>query len=296
MKSFLGILVIAICLGHCLTVTARPVAVHDFLGREVALPQPARRIVALAPHSVENLFSAGAGDHVVGVVSYSNYPPAARTISQVGTFNAFSIELIAALQPDLLVMWGSGNGMQALEQLQVLNIPVYVSEPRLLSDVPRAIRDLGTLAGTTEASEAEARRVEDTVARLRDRYSGQRQLGVFYEIWNNPLQTVNGDHLISQVIELCGARNIFAQAPTLAPRISLESVIAYGPDAIVASGMGKARPDWLDQWRAYPDIPAVANDALLFVDPDHIQRPTSRVLLGAEHLCEQLQGVRERIE
>ena len=123
-------------------------------------------------------------------------------------------------------------------------------------------------------------------------YGGQRQIRVLYQIWNEPLQTVNGDHLISQVIGLCGGSNIFAGAAGLAPRISVESVLQRNPEAIVASGMDKARPEWLDQWRAYPAIDAVAKQALFFVDPDHIQRPTARILLGASELCGQLQSLR----
>lgn len=271
-----------------------PVRVQDMAGRAVELAAPAARIVALAPHSVENIFSAGAGDALVGVTEYSNYPPPARRISRIGSFNAYSLEMIAALQPDLIVMWASGNGMQTMQALQVLDIPIFVSEPRQLADIPRAIRALGMLAGTEAVSEPEAQRIESSIDALRQRYGGQMTVSVFYEIWNEPLQTINGDHLISQVIELCGGINIFADAPTLAPRISIESVLARNPRAIVASGMGEARPEWLDQWRNYPALQAVAEEALFFINPDHIQRPTARVLLGAARLCEQLDSLRPK--
>ena len=271
---------------------AGSVSVEDFAGRTVTLAAPARRIVALAPHIVENIFSAGAGDRLVGVVSYSNYPEAARKIPRVGSYNAFSLETIASLEPDLIVMWGSGNGMQSLARLELLGIPVFVSEPRQLEDIPRTIRDLGTLAGTRPGSEARALEVEQALGSLRAAYSNRRPLKVFYEIWNEPLQTINGEHLISQLIGLCGGRNIFADLTTLAPRVSIESVLARAPDAIVASGMGESRPDWLDQWRQYPALPAASNNALFFVPPDHLQRPTARVLFGARALCEQLDTAR----
>jgi iron complex transport system substrate-binding protein len=271
---------------------ALAITVQDFAGREVTLKQPARRIVALAPDIVENLFSAGAGERLVGAVSYSNYPQQAKAIPEVGTYNAFSLEKILALQPDLVVMWGSGNGMQTLPKLEGLGIPVYVSELRKLSDVPESIRRLGQLAGTDTVAEAEARRIESEIESLHKRYSGRRSLGVFYQIWNEPLQTVNREHLISEIIALCGGHNVFGDASALAPRISIESVLLRDPDAIVASGMGEARPEWLDQWRAYPSLKAVAGDALFFINPDHLQRPTARILLGAQHLCQQLEQVR----
>lgn len=277
----------------CVQATSvRAISVQDSAGREVTLEQPARRIVALAPDIVENLFSAGAGDRLVGAVSYSNYPEQATALPEVGSYNAFSLEQILALHPDLVVMWGSGNGMQTLSKLEALGLPVYVSELRKLSDVPESIRRLGQLAGTASVAEAEARRIEVEIESLHNRYSNRRSLGVFYQIWNDPLQTVNGEHLISEVIALCGGRNVFGDAIALAPRISVESVLLRNPDAIVASGMGEARPEWLDQWRAYPSLKAVAGDALFFVNPNHLQRPTARILLGAQRLCEQLDQLR----
>jgi len=268
-------------------------SVEDFAGRTVTLKKPAQRIVALSPHIVENVFSAGAGEKLIGAVSYSNFPPEASDIPQVGSYNAFSLEHIVALKPDLVIMWGSGNGMATLQKFEALNIPVYVSELRALDDVPESIRRIGALAGTTAVSELEAQRIESAIADMRNRYGKSRNLNVFYQIWNEPLQTINGEHLISQVIQLCGGKNVFTDAVSLAPQISLESIFLRNPDAIVASGMGAARPEWLDVWRKYPSLSAVKSNALFFVDPNHIQRPTARILLGAQSLCSQLDQLRK---
>ena len=275
-----------------IAVPAQAITVQDFSGREVTLDQPAKRIVALAPHIVENLYSAGAGDKLVGVVSYSNFPDEAKNVPEVGTYNAFSLEQVLALNPDLIVMWGSGNGMQTLSKFEALGIPVYVSELRQLSDVPKSIRNLSQLAGTPAIGEAEASRIETELNALQRRYGEKRSLSVLYQIWNDPLQTVNGEHLISEIIALCGGHNVFGDASSLAPRVSIESVLLRDPDAIVASGMGEARPEWLDQWRAYPSLTAVADEALFFVNPDHLQRPSARIVLGARSLCQQLDQIR----
>jgi iron complex transport system substrate-binding protein len=287
MKLRLALLFLAV-----IAVPAHAITVQDFSGREVTLAQPAERIVALAPHIVENLYSAGAGDKLVGIVSYSNFPDEAKNIPEVGTYNAFSLEQVLALQPDLVVMWGSGNGMQTLPQFETLGIPVYVSELRQLSDVPKSIRNLSQLAGTPTIGEAEASRIEAELSILQRRYKERRSLSVLYQIWNDPLQTVNGEHLISEIIALCGGYNVFGDANSLAPRISIESVLLRDPDAIVASGMGEARPEWLDEWRAYPSLTAVADNALFVVNPDHLQRPSARIVLGAQSLCQQLDQVR----
>ena len=287
MKLRLALLFLAV-----IAVPAQAITVQDFSGREVTLDQSAKRIVALAPHIVENLYSAGAGDKLVGVVSYSNFPDEAKNVPEVGTYNAFSLEQVLALNPDLVVMWGSGNGMQTLSTFEALGIPVYVSELRQLSDVPKSIRNLSQLAGTPAIGEAEASRIETELNALHRRYGEKRSLSVLYQIWNDPLQTVNGEHLISEIISLCGGYNIFGDARSLAPRVSIESVLLRDPDAIVASGMGEARPEWLDQWRAYPSLTAVADEALFFVNPDHLQRPSARIVLGARSLCQQLDQVR----
>ena len=287
MKLWLALLFLAV-----IAVPAQAITVQDFSGREVTLDQPAKRIVALAPHIVENLYSAGAGDKLVGVVSYSNFPDEAKNVPEVGSYNAFSLEQVLALNPDLVVMWGSGNGMQTLSKFEALGIPVYVSELRQLSDVPKSIRNLSQLAGTPAIGEAEASRIETELNALHRRYGEKRSLSVLYQIWNDPLQTVNGEHLISEIISLCGGYNIFGDARSLAPRVSIESVLLRDPDAIVASGMGEARPEWLDQWRAYPSLTAVADEALFFVNPDHLQRPSARIVLGAQSLCQQLDQIR----
>ena len=275
-----------------IAVPAQAITVLDFSEREVTLDQPAKRIVALAPHIVENLYSAGAGDKLVGVVSYSNFPDEAKNVPEVGTYNAFSLEQVLALQPDLVVMWGSGNGMQTLSKFEAMGIPVYVSELRQLSDVPKSIRNLSQLAGTPAIGEAEASRIETELNALHRLYGEKRSLSVLYQIWNDPLQTVNGEHLISEIISLCGGYNIFGDARSLAPRVSIESVLLRDPNAIVASGMGEARPEWLDQWRAYPSLTAVSDEALFFVNPDHLQRPSARIVLGAQSLCQQLDQIR----
>jgi len=264
---------------------AAPVTVTDFAGREIRLEQPARRIVALAPHIVENVFSAGAGGRLVGVVSDSNFPPAAREIPQVGDYQAWSLEAILARDPDLVLLWGSGGEGAAQATLRGLGIPTYVSEPRRLEHIPRAIRAIGALAGTAAAAEAAARRFENELVRLRSAYQRTETVSVFYQVWHRPLQTLNGEHLVSDVIRLCGGYNLFADAPHLAPRVSLEAVLARNPQVILASGSGKARPAWLDDWKQYPRLAAVRNGALLAIHADLIQRPTPRVLAGARTLC-----------
>lgn len=273
---------------------AESVRVIDFANREVVLPQAAKRVVALAPHIVENAFSAGCGGKLVGVISYSNYPPQAKSLPVVGGYQAYSLEKIASLRPDLVLAWNSGSVEQVAKPFETLGIPVYVDNPHKLADVATSVRNIGQLCGTSRYANNTAAKYTQRLSALRDKYSQAVPVSVFYEVWNNPLQTVNDQHIISSVIRLCGGRNIFVDTKVIAPKISLESVLSRNPDAIVASGMDVERPEWLDEWRDYPQLKAVANENLYFIPPDILQRHTIRILQGAETMCTSLQQARDK--
>lgn len=267
----------------------------DDTGREVRLSAgPARRIVSLAPHITEILFAAGAGAHVVGVVAYSDYPEAAKTLPQVGGYSNVDMEAVAALRPDLVIAWESGNRNAHLDKLGALGIPVYLNEARSFEGVARSIEMFGRLAGTEAIAREAASVFRQRQAALAERYSDQPPVRMFYQIWNSPLMTVNGEHLISDVMRLCGGENVFASLAQLAPSIGVESVLAANPEVIIASGMDASRPEWLDQWRRWPDLRANQHGNLYFVPPDIIQRHTPRILDGAAQVCEFLQQARAK--
>ena len=270
---------------------ASAICVTDSLHREVCLDEPASRIVTLAPHLAENVFSAGAGDKLVGVTSYSDHPPAARTLPRIGDFNAFSLEQIVASAPDLVLVWGSGNGSNTLTSLEKLGFSVYVDELRKIGDIPASIRNIGHLAGTAEIADAAASHFSRAISELRAPEDATR-LSVFYQIWNQHLQTIGGSHLISEVIALCGGRNLFEDSNLLAPQVSLEAVVDRNPEVIVASGMDGREPPWLRDWQRFPDLAAVSAGALYFVHPDTLQRPTVRMAKGAREMCQRISEAR----
>lgn len=286
MKILLWLLALLAC-------TARAeVALSDDTGASVRLPAPASRIVSLAPHITETLFAAGAGERIVGAVDYSDYPEAAKKIPRIGGYSRLDLEAVVALRPELAIGWVSGNSPAHIEKLRAAGIPVFLVQPERIDDVAKNLERFGALAGTTEVAARAAADLRRQLAALRARYGTRPKVRVFYQIWNQPLMTIGGGQIISDVIALCGGENVFAGLKALAPQVTVEAVLAADPEVIVASGMGEARPDWVDDWRKWPQLTAVRRGNLFFIPPDLLQRPTPRLLDGAARLCEQLETAR----
>ncbi len=271
-------------LGLLFTVAQARIDVVDDNHEHLQLQEPARRIISLAPHLTEILYAIGAGDRIVGVVAHSDYPAEARKLPQVGGYNAFDMETILSLRPDLIVGWKSGNNLSQLQRLRELGLSVFINEPRHIEDIPLSALRLGKLTGQVKQAEQFARQFNKRFHALKKTYSGRQPVRLFYQIWNRPLITINGEHLISDVIRLCGASNIFADVAVLAPTVSIEAVLARAPQIIV-TGAAEGRSDWLDMWKQWPRLPAVKNKQLYFINPDIIQRHGPRILEGAEVLC-----------
>lgn len=274
--------------------THAAIQVSDDTGQTVQLAQPAQRIISLSPHTTELLFAAGAGAKVVGVVAFSDFPPQATRLPQVGSYNALDSERILALKPDLVVAWKSGNGATAIERLQRLGLKVYLSESEHLKDIPQTIDNLGMLAGTATTANAASAQFRDQLTRLGKSYSSRKPVAVFYQLWNQPMITINGKQIINEVIELCGGRNLFASLGTLAPTISVEAVLQANPEIIIASGMGNKRPSWLDDWKRWGTVRAVRNRQIHFIGADLINRPSPRILQGAEQMCRLIESARQQ--
>jgi iron complex transport system substrate-binding protein len=270
------------------------VEVRDDYGHAVRLPAPAQRIVSLSPHLTELLYAAGAGAALVGAVEYSDFPEAARGLPRVGSDAAIDLEAVLALRPDLVVAWPNAATRRAIERLAGIGLPVFRSEPRELEHIAQTLERLGLLAGTREQGAAAAAAFRAGVARLERRYAGRAVVRAFYQVWDRPLVTVNGEHLISKVMRLCGGENVFANLPLIAPQIDREAVLRANPQAIIASGPNGRRPAWLDEWKAFSGLRAVAEGHLYAVPADLIQRHTPRVLAGAEAMCQVLEAVRTR--
>ncbi len=258
------------------------IKVVDDYGNQVSLSTPASRIVSLAPHLTELLYAAGAGPKVVGAVAFSDFPPEARVLPRVGNDALIDLEAVLALRPDLIVAWPNPGTVRAVNRLAELQLAVFRSEPRELEDIAGTISRLGILLGTELQADRAAAGFRARASVLQKRYSGRPAVRVFYEVWDRPLITVNGDHVISKVIRLCGGENVFAGLPGIAPHIDREAVLRANPKVIVGSDAIS-----LDDWKAYP-----VTTHLQRIPAALIERHTPRILEGAERLCGLLEGAR----
>jgi len=271
--------------------SAQGITVRDDAQHAVVLPHPAHRIVSLAPHATELLFAAGAGAYVVGVSDYSDYPPAAKQIPSMGSSSALDIERIVALKPDLVVAWSSGNSASQIARLRAIGIPVFESEPHQLETIATSLLRLSQLAGTEASGAAAADAFKARLAQLDATYRQKPPVRVFYQIWKKPLMTLNGSHMVSSVIALCGGQNVFGKLPQLAPTVSTEAVLQANPEVIFAADGGSSPSAG---WRHFPGMAAVAADNLFTLTPNWMSRPGPRILDGAAELCQKLELARSR--
>jgi iron complex transport system substrate-binding protein len=248
------------------------------------------RIVSLAPNLTELAYAAGAGDTLVGTVEYSDYPAAAAALPRVGDAWRVDVESVLALRPDLVLSWASGTPEDTVARLRSMGLEVVPVATFRIADVAAALRQVGRIAGTEAVASAAARRYEEDMRVLRETHAGVRRLSVFIEIDDEPLYTVNGRHIISEVIALCGGDNVFADLPQLAPPVALEAVLARDPEVILSTDDTVGDPARL--WRPWPRLRAVRAGTIFALDSDTLTRATPRLVEGARAVCAALDAAR----
>ncbi|MDP8986038.1 MAG: cobalamin-binding protein [Pseudomonadota bacterium] len=252
----------------------------------------APRIVSLSPHITELLFAAGAGPRIVGVDDASDYPPAVMRIPRVGEAAALDIEGLLRLQPTLVLVWGSGSPPQLRSQLERLHVSVGETEQRTLEDIGSAIVAFGRLGDSAPAAEEAARRYRSDLAALRSQYAHRPRLKVFYQVWDRPLYTLSGAHVVSEALSLCGGDNIFAHLSTLAPAVDREAVIAADPDVILIGATGPEGARQAADWSPFSDLRAVRAHRIFMLDASLIGRMSPRILQGIREVCSSLDAAR----
>ncbi len=281
---------VATTLLACTTTWAQHVV--DDTGKTIKLERAAQRIVSLAPHATELLFGAGAGAQLVGVTEFSDYPEAAKSLPRVGGSRGLDLERIAALKPDLVIAWQSGNSMAQVAQIEALGIPVFRSEPRTLNDVALSLERFGALTGHALGARRAAAAFRTRIANLRREYAYRKSVRVFYQVWPQPLMTIGGPHVITDVIGLCGGVNVFSALASPGPTVNIEAVVGAAPQLIVGGAADGGDLASLAMWKRWPGIPAVKNERFAVLDAALITRHTERLADGALALCHAIDATR----
>jgi iron complex transport system substrate-binding protein len=269
------------------------ITVLDDDGKPVTLPKPAQRIVAMAPHVTELLFAAGGGAKIVGAVSYSDYPEAAKRIPNIGSNRQIDMERVIAMKPDLIVVWMHGSSERQVDELRALGIPMFHSEPRKLDDIAASLQKMGKLMGTEAVAEPAAAALRKELGALRAKYAGRPPVRMFYQVWDKPLYTLNGAHIVSDAIRVCNGVNIFAPLKVTAPIVSVEAVLQEDPEAIFSTGEGSQNDGGVNLWKPFTNMTAVKRNNLFRIDGNLLNRAGPRMVAGTAALCEKLELARQ---
>ncbi|MBT8081492.1 MAG: ABC transporter substrate-binding protein [Gammaproteobacteria bacterium] len=279
MIRFIALACLGALLGAC---TEQPSAsAHD---------GPARRVVTLAPHLAEIMFEIGAGEQLVGVSAWSDYPPEVLDLPRIGDAFAIDQERLSLLQPDLLLVWESGMPAHAVGELRERGYRVESIRTRSLADIATAMRRIGELTGKRQSAAQAAQRFTRVFDELAARYREAESIDVFFEISARPLYTVNREHFVSEIIAVCGGRNVFEDMSDFAPSVSVEAVLERDPEMLLA-GANLGDEAFAD-WARWQELAANRHGNHFLLPDDTVVRPSPRLAQAASSVCAALDEAR----
>lgn len=284
-------LLAALVAGALPAVAQAAITVKDDAGLNVTVSKPALRVISIAPSVTELLFAAGGGSHVVGAVNYSDYPEAAKRIPRIGSNREIDMELLISLKPDLIVAWRHNSSERQIEMIRQLGIPVFQSDPQKLDEIPDSVLRLGQLMGTDAVARPVAAQLREQLASLRKQYANRSPVRTFYQVWDKPLYTLSGKHILTDAMHLCGGVNIFDKLSVTAPIVTLESVLQENPEVIIATA--EKNYGGVDLWKPYGTLTAVRNKNLFMLDGHLLNRAGPRMIQGTASMCEVLEQARQ---
>nr|WP_315445949.1 cobalamin-binding protein [uncultured Pseudomonas sp.] len=238
------------------------------------------RVASLAPSLSEIVVELDSADLLVGVLDAGERPAAIAGVPSVGRYGQLDMEQLLSLKPDLLLLWPGSVGPAQRDQLKRLNIPTFVAEPHSLEQLSGQIEAIAAQLGRPERGQKLAADLRKRLDGLRQRYRRDTPLKVFYQVWDKPLYTVGGGQIISDALQVCGARNVFADLSLPAPQVSIEAVLQRNPEVILASDQAQ-----LDAWKSWPQVAAVMQGKLLLVTDKGLERPSGQMIDATAKLC-----------
>jgi iron complex transport system substrate-binding protein len=277
-----GMLLAATGAGHAAESTRQ---LRDDSGEAVNIGSAPCRIVSLAPGTTAMLFAAGAGHCMVGTIAHSKEPAEAERVPVIGDAETLDFEQLLALRPTVVVVAVDVVQRVRIDRIRALGIPVYQVHVTRLAQMPESLRRLGALAGTEAVATPKADELAAELAALGAEYRNRTPVRVLYQIWDRPIYTIGGRHVITDALELCGAVNVFADLKTAAPAVTREAAILRNPELILASAPPGAADDWLAEWRKFPALAAVRDGQLVSHADARIDRMGPSVIEATGQLC-----------
>ena len=251
-----------------------------------------QRIIALSPHSVEMLFTLGVGDRIIATTKFSNFPPEAESIPRVGGYNGIQIEKILSLNPDLIIAWIDGNKIEDIEKMEKLGLNVYRSKTRSLDNIPNELILFGEMLGVQASGQNAANAFNARLEKIRTENKTKSSVRFFYQLWDEPLRAVAAGSWINSVMHACGGANVFNDPNFDYPEVSIENVLISSPEVFIIPSHHGTYTAGVEKWRKWPEIPAIKNNQIYFIDGDLLHRFSTRILDGMDQVCDAFDKVR----
>lgn len=261
------------------------IEVVDFKGRNIVLDKIPQRIVSLSPSNTETLFALGAGEKVVGVTSYCDYPEEAEKVQRIGTFEEPNMELIKKAQPDVVL--AGYLKKEAVKALEGMGIPVIVTEAESFEEIYKSIGIIGKLTGTAAKAEEIITDMKNKIAEIEAKVKDKKKPAVFYVVWADPLMTAGSNTFINDVIKAAGGINVAEKVERWA-NYSVEELIRDNPDMLVAAlhstDEGMTKED-LKKSRIFNKLECVRQGRIYVMSDDNIiSRPGPRIVQAIEEM------------
>lgn len=265
------------------------------LAQNKQAPYP-QRIITVAPHLSEVVESAGGANRLISVSAYSNFPESVKKLPITSDARSIDLEKMKQLRPDLIIYWRGGTPESQIESIKktFTSIQVVSVEPKKLIDIANDIETIGKLLGTEAIAKKNADTFRAQITELKHQYQNKskRKVRVFYQIWAQPLMTLNQDHLIADIINICGGEQLFAKEKILVATVSREAVVKANPEIIfTAVDNQQMKTDW-SMWSSIPQLAATQKKAFIDIDGDMISRPSTRIMQGAKKICSEIDRIR----
>lgn len=261
------------------------IELRDDLGRKVTLAAPAQRVVSLAPSITETLFAIGAGDQVVGVTDYCNYPPEAQHKHRVGGMINPSIETIVSLKPDLILLSMEGNARTDFDKLITLGIPVVVTNPRTLEDIFSSLQRIGHLVGRKDSAQRLVQKLRTRANGIMAKAKQAPRMSALLFVSLQPIIVAGKGTFLAELVAHAGGKNLAISATSRYPTYSREAVLKDDPDVLIF--LSDVLNDNTEPLRLYPEwsnLKAFRRGAVFRVNADVVSRPGPRAVDGLDSL------------